>query len=62
MGGGDASCSEADEVLQRLGQLVAIVDPVPPALQAAAGQLLTWRTVDAELAALADVPAPATAD
>jgi hypothetical protein len=53
---------EDDVMLQCLRELVAVADPVPPGLQEAAGQLLTWRTVDAELAALAGVPAPATAD
>ena len=53
---------EGDVMLQCLRELVAVADPVPPALQEAAGALLTWRTVDAELAALAGVPAPVTAD
>jgi hypothetical protein len=53
---------EDDVMLQCLRELVAVADPAPPGLQEAAGRLLTWRTVDSELAALAGVPAPATAD
>ena len=44
-----------DEVLAaRLGRTLAVADPAPPALREAAYQLLTWRTVDAELADLLD--------
>jgi hypothetical protein len=44
-----------EEILAaRLGMTLAIVDPAPPGLQEAAYQLLTWRTVDAELAELLD--------
>jgi hypothetical protein len=53
---------EDDVMLRCLRELVALADPVPPGLREAAGELLTWRTVDAELAALAGLPTPATAD
>jgi hypothetical protein len=44
-----------EEILAaRLGRTLASVDPAPPGLQEAAYQLLTWRTVDAELADLLD--------
>jgi hypothetical protein len=60
--GTEMRVGEDDLMLQWLRELVAVADPVPPGLQKAAGELLTWRTVDAELAALARAPAPATAD
>jgi hypothetical protein len=46
--------TDEDVLAARLGRTLAIVDPAPPGLQEAAYQLLTWRTVDAELAELLD--------
>jgi len=59
----DANARRGDDdvMLQRLRKLLTDVDPAPPGLQEAADQLLTWRTVDAELAELLRTPAPATA-
>jgi hypothetical protein len=49
-----------DDVLEdRLGRALAAADPAPPALQPAAYELLTWRTVDAELEELLRARAPA---
>jgi hypothetical protein len=56
----DAARSGDDDVLEgRLGRALAAADPAPPALQRAACELFTWRTVDAELEELLQVPAPA---
>jgi hypothetical protein len=39
-------------LLERLACTLDAADPLPRCLQAAACELLSWRTVDAELAAL----------
>ena len=41
-----------DKLLQDLARTVARTDPVPPSVLAAARATFTWRTIDAELAAL----------
>ncbi len=41
-----------DQVLQELAQAIAVADPAPAEVVAAAKASLTWRTIDAELAAL----------
>jgi hypothetical protein len=41
-----------DALVARLCRTLAAVDPPPPGLQRSAYELLTWRTVDAELAGL----------
>lgn len=41
-----------DQVVQELAQAVAAADPAPADVVAAAKASLTWRTIDAELAAL----------
>jgi hypothetical protein len=41
-----------DELMSRLGSLLAQVDPVPSAVIDAARASATWRTIDSELAAL----------
>lgn len=50
----DAADELADDaLLAELSAAVAVHDPVPPALIAAAKASLTWRTIDSELADLA---------
>lgn len=44
--------AEERELLADLAAGLATVDPVPPALVTAAKASLTWRTIDAEIAAL----------
>lgn len=53
-----------DDLMAELRHVVAQVDPVPEAVRIAARAAIDWRTLDAELAALAhdsavDEPAPA---
>jgi hypothetical protein len=48
----DPSRAGDDELLRDLRAVVERVDPPPPSLTAAAQALLSWRTVDAELAEL----------
>ena len=43
------ACLADDALVDRLGRTLGIADPPPPGLQKAARELLTWRTVDAEL-------------
>jgi hypothetical protein len=45
------SCHRSDDaaLLDRLARARAAVDPPPPELERLAGELLTWRTIDAEL-------------
>jgi hypothetical protein len=57
-GEADRGCG-GDVLEERIGRALADTDPVPPALQPAAYELFTWRTVDAELAELLRAPAPA---
>lgn len=57
-------CLADDALVDRLGRTLGIADPAPPGLQQTARELLTWRTVDAELSDLlrtraAHVTAPA---
>jgi hypothetical protein len=58
--------AENDGVLRALGALLREVDPPPDHLTRAARDLLTWRGLDAELAALLrtgiDRGVPPTAD
>ncbi len=61
------SCSGSDDatLIHRVARAFAIVDPPPPDLKTTAGELLTWRTVDEELAALlrtALLPPPTGSD
>ena len=54
-----------EAMLDRLRVIVTAADPVPVDLRRIAGQLLIWRTVDADLAELLGdgvAPAPSTAD
>jgi hypothetical protein len=57
----NARRGDDDVMLQRLKEVLADVEPAPPGLQEVADQLLTWRTVDVELAELLRAPTPATA-
>lgn len=41
-----------EQILQELAQAIAVADPAPVEVVAAAKASLTWRTIDAELAAL----------
>ena len=41
-----------EQILQELTQAIAVADPAPAEVVAAAKASLTWRTIDAELAAL----------
>ena len=48
------TCPEPDDaaLIRRLARTLAVADPSPPHVEAMARELLTWRTVDAELAEL----------
>ena len=46
-----------DELVADLRRVLAAVDPIPEHVQLAARLAIEWRTLDAELAALALVPA-----
>jgi hypothetical protein len=46
-----------DDLEARLGRTLA--DPAPPDLKRVASELLCWRTVEADVAALLRTPAPA---
>lgn len=50
--GRTATQADDDMLLGRLARTLGRVDPVPAPLVAGAAGLLTWRTVDAELAEL----------
>lgn len=47
-------CHRSDDaaLMKRLARELAAADPPPPELEALAGELLTWQTIDAELDAL----------
>ena len=53
---------EDEALLERLTRVLRAVEPARPELQEAACELLTWRTVDAELTELLAAPASAIAD
>jgi hypothetical protein len=59
---GNAGCEEDDALLERLTRVLAALEPARPEVQEAACELLTWRTVDAELTELLGTPASAIAD
>ena len=59
MSDGDRGADE--ELLDRLRRLAALVDPVPPHVDAAARAAIGWRDPDAALADLVAVGAPAAA-
>lgn len=59
---GNARCNEDEALLERLTRVLAAFEPAPPEVQEAACELLTWRTVDAELTELLGTPASAIAD
>ena len=48
--GGTARRADDAALLCRLGRVLAAVDPAPPSLEQNARRLLSWRSVDAELA------------
>ena len=53
---------EDEALLERLTRVLAAVEPARRQVQEAACELLTWRTVDAELGELLGNPASAIAD
>jgi hypothetical protein len=60
---GTATWADDAALVYRLGSILAAVDPAPPNLEQNARRLLSWRSVDAELADLcAGHAAPPTAD
>ena len=59
---GNARCDEDEALLERLARVLAALEPARPEVQEAACELLTWRTVDAELTRLLGTPASAIAD
>ena len=53
MRGNDGSARlDDDALLARLGMTLAVMDPAPPSVRKTGRDLLSWRTVDAELADL----------
>jgi hypothetical protein len=59
---GSARCDQDEALLEHLTRVLAASEPAPTEVQAAACELLTWRTVDAELTQLLRTPASAIAD
>jgi hypothetical protein len=59
---GNARCDQDEALLERLTLVLAALEPARTEVQAAACELLTWRTVDAELTQLLGTPASAIAD
>jgi hypothetical protein len=59
---GNARCDQDEALLERLTRVLAALEPARPEVQEAACELLTWRTVDAELTELLGTPASAIAD
>jgi hypothetical protein len=59
---GNARCDEDEALLERLTRVLAALEPARPEVQDAACELLTWRTVDAELTELLGAAASAIAD
>lgn len=53
---GNGRCEEADALLERLTRVLAALEPPRPELRDVACELLTWRTVDAELTELLGTP------
>jgi hypothetical protein len=53
---------EDDCLLERLTRVLAALEPAPPQVREAACELLTWRTVDADLTELLGSPTSAIAD
>jgi hypothetical protein len=59
---GNARYEQDNALLERLTRVLAAVEPARPETQEAACELLTWRTVDAELNELLGMPTSAFAD
>ena len=59
---GNARYEQNDALMERLTQVLAALEPARPEAQQVAFELLTWRTVDAELKELLGTPASAFAD